>query len=244
MSSVSGSNAGRDIVVIRHSETVVEICLDRTERLNAVTTRLLLQLRTELVALGDDRHAKVMVLTGAGTAFCAGADLTEFAGAEPVDPADSMARLRLVIACVRALLELEPVTIAAVDGPAIGAGWGLALACDTCWVGDGARFALPEVAKGLRVPRIVAARLAQVVGPVRAAELILSGRAIDASEALAIGAAGRHVSAPDTATAAAIAFGTQLATRSRAVLRGAVDPFRTMSASGPAPEIEYQWPER
>jgi enoyl-CoA hydratase/carnithine racemase len=237
------SEIDRDVVALRHGAAVVEIRLDRPAKRNAVTTRLLHQLRGEIVAVGDDRAVKVVVLTGSGPAFCAGADMAEFAGASPVDPADAMARLRLVIECIRGILDLEPVTIAAVDGPAIGAGWGLALACDTCWAGEGARFALPEIAKGFRVPRIIATRLAQVVGPVRAAELVLSGRVIDAAEAHTVGAVGRCVASPGTAVAA-LEFAAELAQHPRSVLRGAVDPFRAMSAFGPVPEIEYQWPER
>lgn len=235
--------AGRDIIVDRPTAGVVEICLDRPDRRNAVTTRLLRQLRDAIVEIGDDRAAKVVVLSGAGTAFCAGADFDEFAGAEPVDPADSMGRLRLVIQCMRGLLELEPVTIAAVHGPAIGAGWGLALGCDTCWAGDPAVFALPEVAKGFRVPRLIATRLAQVIGPVRAAEIVLSGRKIDADEAATIGVVGRRVDGDDARTPA-IDFATQLAERPRAVLRGAVDPFRSLAVPDAVPGIEYQWPER
>ncbi|MGE0000159.1 MAG: enoyl-CoA hydratase/isomerase family protein [Ilumatobacteraceae bacterium] len=234
----------RDVVAVRHGDGVVELRLDRPAKRNAVTTRLVRQLRDEVLAIGDDRTVKVVVLTGAGDAFCAGADVGEFAGTTPIDPADTMARLRLVIGCIRGLLDLEPVTIAAVDGPAIGAGWGLALACDTCWAGEAARFALPEIAKGFRVPRIIAARLAQVVGPVRAAELVLSGRPLGPVEAHAIGAVGRVVTGPETATSSALAFAAELATRRRDVLRGAVDPFRAMATFGPVPEIEYQWPER
>lgn len=235
--------AGRDIIIDRPAAGVVEICLDRPDRRNAVTTRLLRQLRDTLVEIGDDRAAKVVVLSGAGTAFCAGADFDEFTGAEPVDPADSMGRLRLVIQCIRGLLELEPVTIAAVHGPAIGAGWGLALGCDTCWAADRAAFALPEVAKGFRVPRLIATRLAQVIGPIRAAEIVLSGRKIDADEATTIGVVGRRIRGDDARTPA-IDFAVQLAERPRAVLRGAVDPFRSLAVPDAVPGIEYQWPER
>lgn len=234
----------RDIIVDRPATGVVEICLNRPDRRNAVTTRLLRQLRDAIVEIGDDRTAKVVVLSGAGTAFCAGADFDEFTSVEPIDPADSLGRIRLVIQCIRDLLELEPVTIAAVHGPAIGAGWGLALGCDTCWAGDQAVFALPEVAKGFRVPRLIATRLAQVVGPVRAAEIVLSGRKIDADEAMTIGVVGRRIDGAATTRAAAIDFAVQLAAHPRSVLRGAVDPFRSLAVPGAVPGIEYQWPER
>lgn len=237
------SEAGRLVAVQRPAPGVVELRLDRPHRRNAVTTALLRQLRDELVALTDDRHAKVVVLSGSPPTFCAGADLAEF-GDGPIDPADSLARVRLVIACVRGLLELEQITIAAVDGAAVGAGWGLALACHTSIAGTSTTFSLPEVAKGFRVPRVIVTRLAQVVGPVRAAELILSGRAIDATEAHAIGAVGRVLPDGDDTRAEALELAASLATRPRPVLRGAVDPLRTLSAIGPTPELDYQWPER
>lgn len=237
------SEAGRFVAVERPAPGVVELRLDRPHRRNAVTTALLRQLRSELLALTDDRHAKVVVLTGSPPTFCAGADLAEF-GDGPVDPADSLERVRLVIACVRGLLEIEQVTIAAVDGAAVGAGWGLALACNTAIAGKTATFALPEVSKELRLPRVIATRLAQVVGPVRAAELILSGRSVGADEAHAIGAIGRIAAEDGDATTEALELASSLATRPRPVLRGAVDPLRALSAVGPTPELDYQWPER
>lgn len=236
------SSETRLVAVERPVPGVVELRLDRPHRRNAVTTALLRQLRDELVAITEDRRAKVVVLTGSPPTFCAGADLAEF-GDGPVDPADSLARVRLVVACVRGLLELEQVTITAVEGAAVGAGWGLALACHTSIAGTSTTFALPEVAKGFRVPRVIATRLTQVVGPIRAGELILAGRAIDAHEAHAIGAIGRVVPDGD-ATAEALELAASLAARPRSVLRGAVDPLRALSSVGPTPELEYQWPER
>ena len=68
---------------------------------------LLRQLRDAIVEIGDDRTAKVVVLSGAGPAFCAGADFDEFTNAEPPNPADSLGRLRLVIACIRVHLDTD-----------------------------------------------------------------------------------------------------------------------------------------
>lgn len=230
--------------VLRHGDACVELRLDRPAQRNAVTTDSMRQLRDHLIAIGDDRTVKVVVLTGEGDGFCSGADLAEFSGDQQPDPADTLARVRLVISAMRGLLELEAVTIAAVHGPAIGAGWGLALGCDVCWAAEGAVFSMPEVAKGFRAPRVIVTRLGQVVGPVRAAELVLSGRSIDVDEAMAMGAVSRRCAGRDELHAASIEFATQLAQRPRAVLRGAVDPLRELAVPGAAPEIEYQWPER
>jgi enoyl-CoA hydratase/carnithine racemase len=227
---------------LRHEPGVAELRLDRPDRHNAVDTELLRCLRDELAALAEDRQVKVVVLSGAGPSFCAGADLAEFADG-PVDPADMLARVRLVIACVRGLLAFEPVTIAAVHGSAIGAGWGLALGCDVCWAAEGATFALPEVAKGYRIPRALVTRLAQVVGPVRAAELVLSGTRLDVDAAVAMGAVTRRFPDDTALRREALAFAAQLAAHPRRVLAGAVDPLRALAAPGASPEFEYQWPE-
>lgn len=228
--------------VLRHEPGVVELRLDRPDRRNAVDTELLRRLRDELALLAEDRHAKVVVLTGEGASFCAGADLAEFADG-PVDPADMLARVRLVIACIRGLLALEPVTLAAVHGSAIGAGWGLALGCDLCWAAEGATFALPEVAKGYRIPRVLVTRLAQVVGPVRAAEVLLSGTGVDVDAAVAMGAVTRRFPDERSLRREALSFAAQLAAHPRTVLAGAVDPLRALAAPGASPEFEYQWPE-
>lgn len=222
---------------------VVELRLNRPEQRNAVNTPLLKQLRDEIVALGDDRNVKVVVLTGEGTTFCAGADLNEFAGAPP-DPGDSLARLRFVVRSIRGLLELEPITIAAVHGAAVGAGWGLALACHVCWAAEGTTFVLPEVAKGFRIPRVIIQRLAAVVGPVRAAELVLSGQRVDVDAAISLGAVTRRFPDVDTMREEALAFASSLARHPRSVLRGATDPLRALAVTGVAPEIEYQWREK
>lgn len=233
---------GGPLSVLAHGSGVIELRLERPDRHNAVDTALLDRLRQELVAIGDDRDAKVVVLTGAGPSFCAGADLAEFAG-RLADPADMLARVRLVIRCIRGLLELEPVTIAAVHGAAVGAGWGLALGCDLCWAAEGTRFSLPEVAKGYRVPRVLVRRLAQVVGPVRAAEIVLGGDVHDVDAAVTMGAVTRRFPDAEALHHAAITFATQLAAQPRTVLAGAVDPLRALAVDGPSPELEYQWPE-
>lgn len=231
------------VVVNRPEPGVVELRLNRPDQRNAVNTPLLRQLRDELVALGDDQQVKVVVLSGEGSTFCAGADLNEFAGPNPPDPGDSLARVRYVVRSIRGLLELEPITIAAVHGTAVGAGWGLALGCQICWAVEGTTFVLPEVAKGFRIPRVIVQRLAAVVGPVRAAEFVLSGQRVDVDTAMSIGAVTRRFADVETMRTEALTFASSLARHPRSVLRGATDPLRALAVHGVAPEIEYQWTE-
>lgn len=228
------------LIVERPAEGVIELRLNRPARRNALTTALLADLYAELVAIGEDRSAKVVVLTGAGPTFCAGADLAEFSGDGPVDPSDSLARVRLVGRVVRSLTELEVVTIAAVHGAAVGAGWGLAMACSLCWCADETVMVLPEVAKGLRLPRAIMTRLIQVVGPIRAAEIVFDGTTVDVESAMDLGVVTRRFADVETLHRETIAFAQTLASQPMAVLRGATDPLRASAAQGVAPEIEYQ----
>jgi enoyl-CoA hydratase/carnithine racemase len=182
---------------------VVELRLNRPQVRNALSTGLLEELRD---ALRDDPAA--LVLCGAGDVFCAGADTRE-----PAERSD--ARLRLVSEVLRRLQALEAPTIAAVQGAAIGAGWGLALACDLCFASEDARFALPELAKGFRIPRALMERLVEVVGPVRAAELTLAGTAYDAEAAERAGCVTRVLPTREALHDEAWALARELAARPR-----------------------------
>jgi enoyl-CoA hydratase/carnithine racemase len=155
-----------------------ELVLARPDRRNAFTTELLAELRDHL----RDASGPVL-LTGAGEAFCAGADV------RADDDADE--RFALMGELLRELRALEPPTLAAVHGPAIGGGWGLALACDLCFASRAAVFCLPELAKGYRLPEPLVRRLNEVAGPVRAAELMFAGTRWDAGDALAAGCVTR-----------------------------------------------------
>lgn len=180
---------------------VVELRLNRPERRNALSTELVAEVRDALL---DARSARAVVLCGAGEVFCAGADTSE--------PAERrVARLRLVSEVLRRLRELEPPTIAAVHGAAIGAGWGLALACDLCFASADARFSLPELSKGFRIPRVLIERLVHVVGPVRAAELTLAGTAYDAEAAVRAGCVTRVLPTRDLVQEEAWSLAARLA---------------------------------
>jgi enoyl-CoA hydratase len=177
----------------------VELMLDRPQRRNAFTTELLLELREHLSTVDGP-----LVLTGAGEAFCAGADLDEAATDE---------RFVLVGQVLDELRASEAPTLAAVHGPAIGGGWGLALACDLCFASRAATFSLPEVAKGFRLPAPLMRRLTEVVGPVRAAELAYAGTRWTVEDALAGGCVTRVYDDRDALLAAARDLCADLARR-------------------------------
>jgi enoyl-CoA hydratase/carnithine racemase len=215
--------------------------LDRPGSGNAVTTELLTALRAELTSIQDDPAVRVLVLSGAGEVFCAGADVKEFGTAPP--PSARLRRLRLVAQVLRALRELEQPSVAAVNGAAVGAGWGLALACDLCFVTATATFCLPEVDKGYRLPSPLVHRLSHVVGPVRAAEIMLGGARYSAEQAVSGGWATRVLADRAALIEHTRRFAEGLAARPRAALAAAVQPLRRSPVAELSPPPEYVWNE-
>jgi len=189
---------------------VAQLVLDRPEQRNALTTDLLRQLCAELDAAVRDGVGAV-VLTGAPPAFCSGADLDEFAADAPDEL--RLERIRLVGETMRRLMTLEVPHVAAVERAAVGAGWGLALACDVCLATAGARFSLPEVAKGFRIPETLMRRLVAVVGPTRAAQLAYTGEPQTAEDGLAAGFVARVAADRAELLRAAQALAASLASR-------------------------------
>jgi 2-(1,2-epoxy-1,2-dihydrophenyl)acetyl-CoA isomerase len=225
----------------RDREGVAWLRLDRPKAKNALDTALLRALRVHLQSIGDDPRVRAVVVTGAGDAFCAGADLREFSSDSPAG--SSLARLRLVVEVLTRIRTLEQPTIAAVGGAAVGAGWGLALACDLCFAVDDAVFWLPEIAKGFRLPAVVMRRLIEIVGPVRAAEIALGGERHDTRRALAWGWVTRSFSDRAALDEATAQFATDLASRPRRSLAGAIGPLRYDGRAEPSPPAEFAWNE-
>jgi enoyl-CoA hydratase/carnithine racemase len=190
---------------------VVTLTLDRPQRKNALSIALRDELSDRLAALSGDEAARVVVLTGAGDAFSAGFDLKEFARIGEREVADriwaSSDRFH------RTLLEFPLPTIAAVNGAALAGGFDLALMCDLRIASQRASFAHPEVAFGT----VAYGLLHDLVGGALARELTLTGRAMDAEEALARGLVTRVVP-PDALAAAAAELAQSIAARPRDVL--------------------------
>ena len=165
------------------------ITLNRPERLNAVNPRLADELPVAIDDAARDDAVRVIVITGAGRGFCAGLDLSE-----PPTLPDENLRARLdplawVGRWVLAATRCEKPLIAAINGPAAGAGFGLALAADIRIVTRGARVTAGYVRRGLSPDAGVSYLLPRLIGLSRATEILLSGRDVDAEEALDIGLA-------------------------------------------------------
>jgi enoyl-CoA hydratase/carnithine racemase len=171
---------------------IAEITLDRPEAMNALSTAMAARLAAVCADLAADRQVRAVVLAAAGRAFSVGADLKERAAMS--DP-DLMAQRPVFRAAFGAVLALPQPVIAAVHGYALGGGCELALSCDLIVADETAVFGLPEVTVGL-VPGGGGTQLAlRRLGPGRAADLVLTGRRIDAAEADRLGLADRRVPA-------------------------------------------------
>lgn len=173
--------ACQDALMIRtERQGAVLVCtIDRPDRRNAVDAEHLEGLRAAVEAIGD---ARALVLTGAGSAFCAGADLTHVEDREAAF---------VVRATLNALSSLPICTIAAVHGPAMGAGMQLALSCDLRVVGPDARFGIPSSRLGLMVDHWTIEKLALLAGHGPARAVLLAADTIDADAALRTGFAQR-----------------------------------------------------
>lgn len=170
------------------------ITLNRPDRLNAVSLELYEELAGLVRAAGGDAAARCVVLTGAGRAFCAGADLK----AHAEGPRPERERRRYARAAQRANLSLQrcgiPV-VAAVNGAAVGAGLELALSCDFIIVADDAKLRLPELALGTFFGGGIAHTLPQRIGLARAKQLLFLGEFFSGADAAMMGLANVAVPA-------------------------------------------------
>ena len=191
------------------------VTIDRPERRNALNGELCAELRDVLVGNPDKR---AMVITGAGTAFCAGADLvTRFEpGAEGGEAVVDTFRPSFEEA-LDAITDYRAPVIAAVNGPAIGAGMQLAVACDLRVAGPNARFAIPGGKLGVHLSPKNIWRLALLVGQGAARDFLLAGRSVDADEAVRLRVVER---VSDDPLAEALAIAGEIAASAPLTMQG------------------------
>jgi enoyl-CoA hydratase len=172
--------------------------LNRPEALNALNTPLLDALADALEAWDADPTVRVMIVTGSDKAFAAGADIKEMA---PKSFAQ-MHRENIFGRQLDRITRIRKPVIAAVSGFALGGGCELAMALDIVLAADTAKFGQPEITLGIMPGLGGSQRLVRAVGKAKAMELCLTGRMMDAAEALASGLAARVVPAADLMTEA------------------------------------------
>jgi enoyl-CoA hydratase/carnithine racemase len=197
------------LVLTSSSDGVATVTLNRPDKRNALSIELRHELAGALDRVGSDQEVSVVVLTGAGTAFCAGMDRSQFGG----DTANREALYESTTRLFDSLARVPLPTIAAVNGPALGGGSALAALCDVRLAAPSATFGHPEITFG--VPPSYAALLLLGLPDQLARELAFTGRIIGADEALALGVVrGIH----DEVAGAAVALGREMAEHGRNVL--------------------------
>ncbi len=201
-------------VMIKRHEGVFEITLNRPEVLNAVDREAIAALAGAAAEAAEDRSARVVLLQGAGTHFCAGGDVTMFAELIRLAPAQRHEALYQIVDLLHPMLirlrHMPKPVVAAVQGAAAGFGLSLVLAADLALAAEDAVFTSGYIHLGTSPDGGMTAILSRVVGLKRAAELTLLGDRFDARRALELGLVNRVVPA-DALAAEAAALAARLA---------------------------------
>jgi enoyl-CoA hydratase len=212
------------MIGVTQTEAVMTIELQRPERRNALNSQLVDELREAIQKAGDDGSTRVIVLTGQGTVFCAGADLSGDAFA--ADYPDRLIELHKV-------MDAAPIpVIGAINGPAIGAGLQLAMQCDLRVAAADAFFQFPTSKYGLALDNWSIRRLSSLVGHGRARAMLLTAEKLTAEVALQTGMVNRIGSLAD-----AQAWAAEVANLAPLAIQHAK---RVLNDDG---AIEEAWPE-
>jgi enoyl-CoA hydratase/carnithine racemase len=203
-----------DEIVTSVADGIATITMNRPAQRNAMNRALLDGLRTSIDELDDRKDVRVIVVRGAGPAFCAGMDLKEMeARGGAADPEAD------VVQVLQRVERAKHPTIALLHGDAIAGGCELALHCDLRVMADTARIGMPLARIGLIVPFKLGQKLVEIIGPAHTRHLMFTGRPIDARRALEIGMVHQVVPAAEV-EAAAQALARTIADNAPLSLRG------------------------
>jgi enoyl-CoA hydratase/carnithine racemase len=191
-----------DNVRLEREGALATVTLSRPDRRNALSDAMLTDLGRVVAELRDDATVRVVIVTGAPPVFSAGADAGLKSSMSPEERRQAMAtrksQFRRLFERANTVLEgLEQITICAINGHAVGGGWGLTLACDFRIAAADAQFWIPEVDLGVPLGVASTTRFVRLVGPARAKEIILECRRYGAEEARALGLVHRVVPGND-----------------------------------------------
>ena len=203
-------------IQLSYETRIATITLNRPEKRNAISFELIDDLLAALKEV-ETSDALVLIVTGAGKAFCSGMDLENLKALPGRTPEQNLHDSQTMVRLFRSLYEFPKVTIAAVNGPAIAGGTGLALLCDFTLAVPEAKFGYTEVRIGF-VPAIVSTFLLRQVGEKHARDLLLTGRIIGAEEAARMGLVNEIV-APEALSTRARELAALLMENSPASLR-------------------------
>jgi methylglutaconyl-CoA hydratase len=173
-------------ILIERDGRVARVWFDRPDVRNAFNAVMIVELRTALRALAADDAVRIVVLSGKGPSFCAGADLAWMREGGEVPREENLRETLDLADCLHDLYALPKPTVARINGPAIGGGTGFLAACDIAVASTDARFGLSEVKIGV-VPAAISPYVLRRIGESRARQYFLTGERFDALRAEAIG---------------------------------------------------------
>jgi 2-(1,2-epoxy-1,2-dihydrophenyl)acetyl-CoA isomerase len=180
-----------ETLIVERKDGVVTVTMNRPERKNAANGKMLTELRATFEEVEDNPDDRCLVLTGAGGAFCSGADLSDPSGPATDPTRSGLARMRRLGDVALALHHVTKPTIAKVDGFAVGAGLSLALGCDLVVCSDRAKLSMIFSRRGLALDNGASWLLPRLVGMARAKEIALFGGMWSGEEAASIGLVNR-----------------------------------------------------
>jgi enoyl-CoA hydratase/3-hydroxyacyl-CoA dehydrogenase len=180
----------KETIIVRKEKPIAWIVLNRPERLNAINPKMIEEISKALDELEEDPDVRVVVFKGSGRAFCAGADVTAFAGINPMLAVKASRKFQELTLKIQ--FYTKP-TITAIHGYALGGGLELALSTDFRIASEEAMLGQPEINLGFIPGAGATQRLAKIVGPAKAKELIMTGEFIPAVEAHKIGLVNKLV---------------------------------------------------
>ncbi len=192
-------NSGYSDILFSEDAGIARITLNRPAKRNAIAQTTLLEMSAALNYVKDSSNIRVVILTGAGSYFCAGGDLSMMAAALAGGDTQSTESPANEVSLAQLLLQMHALgkpIIAMVNGPALAGGLGLMLACDYVLASEEASYATSEIKIGLW-PMMISAELVRNIGRKKALDLMLSGRRVLAPEALAIGLISEKVPAAE-----------------------------------------------
>jgi enoyl-CoA hydratase/carnithine racemase len=218
---------------------VAVLTIDRADKRNALTAGMWAALPGVLAELAADPAVRVLVVTGAGPSFCAGADISDLLGGP--DAEDPMARLRSDnLAAQAALRDFPRPTIAMIRGHCIGGGVELATCCDLRFTDPTGVFGVTPAKVGIVYTPTSTRQLMDLVGPATTRYLLYSGELLDADAALRTGLVDRLLPAGDLAGEVR-RFAEVLASRSALTQRAAKEVTAALAAGGDAEEVAGRW---
>jgi enoyl-CoA hydratase/carnithine racemase len=220
-------------ILVETNGPIARLILNRPDKRNPIGPATCGELVHALAAIKTNAALRVVILTGAGPVFSAGGDLA----AMQQPPQQAGPPPATLVELLSAMHELGKPILAMVNGPALAGGLGLMVACDLVIAADSATFGTTEIAVGLW-PMMITAEITRSVGRKKALEMMLTGRKLDAAEALACGLINRVVPAAEL-EARTVALATELADRSPAAIALGLKAFYRSQDMEFEPQLRY-----